>query len=233
VVTSGAARRPAGETALPRAALPALVAAWLAAVFGGAGTLRWTAGWAYVIALSAGLLLHRSYVARRNAALLARRGSVGRGTARWDLFWVAVFWPLMLLVPLVAGVELVRRGREALPAPFAPAGFVLSGAGLLLSAWAMGSNPFFEGTVRLQPGQTVVDAGPYRIVRHPGYLGLALWALGTPAFLRSRWAFAPAVLCAAWVALRTALEDRMLRRELTGYDAYAARVRWRLVPGLF
>jgi protein-S-isoprenylcysteine O-methyltransferase Ste14 len=75
-----------------------------------------------------------------------------------------------------------------------------------------------------------VDQGPYGTIRHPGYAALAGWALATPLLLRSRWALAPALFSVAWVVLRTALEDRLLRRGLRGYDAYARRVRWRLVP---
>ena len=106
---------------------------------------------------------------------------------------------------------------------------------MALSAAAMAVNPYFEGTARIQGdlGQRVVDAGPYRRVRHPGYAGLALWPLSAPMLLLSRWAFAPGALAAAWVVLRTALEDRMLRRGLTGYADYARRVRWRLLPGVW
>jgi protein-S-isoprenylcysteine O-methyltransferase Ste14 len=99
----------------------------------------------------------------------------------------------------------------------------------------MSRNPFFEGTARVQVDrhQHVVDQGPYRLIRHPGYLGLSLWAVSTPLLLRSRWAFVAAGMAAAWIALRTGLEDRMLQAGLGGYEAYARRVSWRLVPGVW
>jgi protein-S-isoprenylcysteine O-methyltransferase Ste14 len=222
------------RTPVSAAAGPVLVLAWLAATFGGAGTLRWASGWLYVLALGGGLLLHRRHVARRNPGVLERRRGIGEGTPTWDRAWLAVFWPLMVAVPLVAGIDVGRGRHPPLRAAWAwPAGVALLGAGLAISARAMAVNPFFEGTVRLQPSQRVIDAGPYRRVRHPGYVGLALWPLATPLLLRSRWALAPALLAAGWVVVRTALEDRLLRRRLAGYAGYAARVRHRLVPGIW
>ena len=57
--------------------------------------------------------------------------------------------------------------------------------------------------------------------------------LATPLLLGSWWAFVPAVFTVAWLVLRTVLEDGTLRRELPGYEEYAGRVRWRLLPGVW
>jgi protein-S-isoprenylcysteine O-methyltransferase Ste14 len=212
----------------------AMFAAWVAAPFAVAGRVSWVAGWAHLGAVVAGLLAHGAWVARRNPELRRHRRSVGPGTKRWDLVWNLLHWPLMASIALAAGLE-ARRGPSPLPPALFGAGLLLLGAGMAVNAWAMAVNPFFEGTVRVQAerGHRVVDAGPYRLVRHPGYLGLVLWALGSPFLLLSVWALAPAVLAAAWVVLRTALEDATLRRELDGYSDYARRVRFRLVPGLW
>jgi protein-S-isoprenylcysteine O-methyltransferase Ste14 len=89
--------------------------------------------------------------------------------------------------------------------------------------------------VRIQTdrGHTVITSGPYRFVRHPGYLGLIIFTLATPLLLGSRWAFIPAVLMLVLIITRTALEDRTLQSELAGYPAYAERVRYRLLPGIW
>jgi protein-S-isoprenylcysteine O-methyltransferase Ste14 len=79
-------------------------------------------------------------------------------------------------------------------------------------------------------GHTVVDAGPYRAVRHPGYVGWIVSALAAPLLLGSVWALVPAALGSCVMVARTALEDRTLRRELPGYEDYATRVRSRLLP---
>lgn len=210
----------------------AVFLAWVAAPFAASGRLAWGAGWAHLVAVAAGLLARGAYVARRNPELRRHRRAIGPGTERWDLAWNALFWPLMASIALAAGLE-ARGGASPLPAPLLGAGLLLLGSGLALSGWAAAVNPHFEGTARIQRerGHRVVEAGPYRLVRHPGYLGLALWALASPFLLLSVRAFAPALLAAAWVVLRTALEDRLLRRELQGYAEYARRVRFRLLPG--
>ena len=79
----------------------------------------------------------------------------------------------------------------------------------------------------------MVTTGPYRFVRHPGYLGAVLGALATPLMLDSVWTFIPAGLVALLFVVRTHFEDHTLRRELEGYEQYAQRTRFRLVPGVW
>jgi len=107
--------------------------------------------------------------------------------------------------------------------------------GAALFTWSMAVNPFFEKTVRIQTerGHRVIDTGPYHVVRHPGYVGFFGWSLSVPLLLGSWWAFLPAFAAAIGIVIRTALEDRTLRAELTGYEEYATRVRYRLIPGVW
>jgi protein-S-isoprenylcysteine O-methyltransferase Ste14 len=207
---------------------------WLVGPFVAAGTAGWPAGWAYFGALAAVLIAHRLYVARGNPELLRRRQRLGTGTERWDLIWSFLFWPLMALVPIVAGAG-VRCGAAVMPPWLWPVGLLLLAFGMAVSARAMVVNPHFEGTVRIQRERDhrVIDVGPYRSVRHPGNVGLSLWALASPFLLRSWVAFGPAAVVVGWLVLRTTLEDALLQRELDGYREYAARVRFRLIPGIW
>jgi protein-S-isoprenylcysteine O-methyltransferase Ste14 len=101
--------------------------------------------------------------------------------------------------------------------------------------WAEAVNKFFEPFVRIQTdrGHHVIDTGPYAIIRHPGYALSFPFFLGIPLALGSLWGLIPAILMSTFLVVRTILEDRTLQEELPGYEEYARRVRYRLVPGVW
>ncbi|MBU0705027.1 MAG: isoprenylcysteine carboxylmethyltransferase family protein, partial [Chloroflexi bacterium] len=104
-----------------------------------------------------------------------------------------------------------------------------------LFTWGMTANKFFSTSVRIQEerGHTVASEGPYRYVRHPGYVGYIIALFATALALGSLWALVPAVLATCLFVVRTALEDRTLQKELAGYKEYAQQVRYRLLPGVW
>jgi len=112
---------------------------------------------------------------------------------------------------------------------------VVFAASTALAARAIVANRFFSVAVRVQTdrGHHVVSGGPYRVVRHPGYLGMIVAAPASVLALGSWWALAPALLYSWLIARRARLEDRYLREHLDGYIDYADRVRFRLIPGIW
>lgn len=108
-------------------------------------------------------------------------------------------------------------------------------AGYSLGTYALIENRFFSGMVRIQTerGHQVVSSGPYRWIRHPGYVGALLTYWFTPLFLDSLWAFIPVAFITIVLIIRTHWEDRTLQNELAGYREYALRVRYRLIPGVW
>ncbi len=78
-----------------------------------------------------------------------------------------------------------------------------------------------------------MTSGPYRMVRYPAYAGALFASLALPLMLDALWALVPALAMVVGVVARTALEDRMLREELDGYQSYAERTRYRLMPGIW
>lgn len=101
--------------------------------------------------------------------------------------------------------------------------------------WAVAVNRFFSPVVRIQTerGHHLVDRGPYRWVRHPGYLGMFLALPASALALGSWWALMPAVANSLMVLRRLALEDRYLGEHLAGYGDYVKTVKYRLVPGVW
>jgi protein-S-isoprenylcysteine O-methyltransferase Ste14 len=201
------------------------------------GRWGWWQAWAFALICTGGFIVSRVAIARRNPDLLAERA---RFTEHKDIKpWDKVLAPVLSLggnvVPLVAGLEERWSPTNAYGAIGTWAGLILLLAGYALSTWAVYENRFFSGVVRIQKerGHHVVDSGPYRWVRHPGYAGGLAAFLAIPLFLDSRYAWLPMLLFVGATVLRTSLEDRTLQQELPGYKEYAQKVRYRLLPGIW
>ncbi len=213
--------------------------AWLAGVqlllSAVSGRPAWSSAWLLTALCAAVFAVNVTFLVRVNPAVLTARLSVPRAVRGADRVLTSLM-ALGYLGTLVIPALDLRRGWSApAPWPTAAAGVALFLAGDGLMTWAMAVNPFFEPIVRIQQerGHHVISGGPYAFVRHPGYVGGALFMLSQPLLLGSRWGLLPAALAVIAMLGRTVMEDRVLQRELPGYAEYAARVRWRLVPGLW
>lgn len=93
-------------------------------------------------------------------------------------------------------------------------------------------NPFFEGSLRIQKDKnhTVINTGPYKIVRHPGYLGMLLASIALALALGSIVACIPLIIMILLIIIRTYYEDITLQKELIGYPEYCNEVTHRLIP---
>ncbi len=201
------------------------------------GKWDWWEAWAYVVVSVVGFVLSRALAARRNPDLLAERAhsSEHTDTKPWDRVLAPVVALGSVVILVVAGLDMRFGWSPDFGLAVRLAGLALFVAGYVLGSYAMIENRFFSGTVRIQEdrGHRVVSSGPYRWIRHPGYLAAIISYLGMPALLGSLWAWLPSVVLVALVVVRTRLEDDTLRMELEGYQAYAERVRSRLLPGVW
>jgi len=204
-------------------------------LFLAAGRLNWTWAWVYLGINLVSVLIVGTITIRTNPETVAERGEL-KMTKKWDKV-VSVFYLLAMYIalPLVAGLDVRFGWARDLSIAWHVAGAVVLAAGLGLSAWAMIANAYFSTAVRIQSdrGHTVCSTGPYRFVRHPGYVGFILQALGVPILLGSLWALISGITAAVLMIIRTSLEDRMLQAELPGYQDYVQKVRYRLVPGIW
>ena len=208
----------------------------IALLFGIAGRWDWWMGWAlsgiYIFWSVATAVL----ILPVHPEMLAERARPHADNPKWDKALLGIMGMMMIAEYVIAGLD-QRLGLTAqLPLYLQMIGLAAAIFGYdFLLVWAMASNAFFVATVRIQSDRehAVVSSGPYRFIRHPGYLGTILLHLGVPLMLSSLWAAIPGIGAALALIVRTRYEDRMLLAELPGYKGYAEQVRHRLFPGIW
>jgi len=206
-------------------------------LFLSSGRLDWWFAWAYLGIFVLGVVVNSFVLLRTNPELIAERArQFTPETKKWDRV-LATLWGVMsgIVSLLVAGLDKRFGWSPQIPLTVQLIAMLFYMSGSAFAAWALVSNPFFAGTVRIQTerGHAVATTGPYRIVRHPGYAGWMLSNLKAVIMLGSIWALLPAFVAVLALLARTALEDRTLREELPGYEEYAQRVHYRLLPGVW
>jgi protein-S-isoprenylcysteine O-methyltransferase Ste14 len=144
---------------------------------------------------------------------------------------------VFVLATMLSGAADVGRLHlaDSVPVTVSLAALVVVAGALGLALAAIRANRFFMPAVRVQTerGHHVVDRGPYRLVRHPGYLAMLFIGPGCALAMGSWLALAPGLACALTFVYRTWGEDRFLQANLEGYSAYAVRTRYRLIPGVW
>ena len=204
-------------------------------IFVSAGRLTYWQGWVYCGA-SLVLFLTSSVSFVNKTDVVEERAKPGPGIKWWDKVFFAFYLPMYLAVYSVACLDAGRFGwSPPLPAVVYVLGYLALFLAHYLVMWAMWVNTFFSSTVRIQSdrGHTVVQDGPYRLIRHPGYVGAIIMPTCFSLVLGSLWGLIPSGIIAVLLIIRTYLEDMTLQKELPGYAAYAEKVRYRLVPGIW
>jgi len=207
-----------------------------AILFGTAGRLNWVMGWVVVGVYAIWTAATALTIIPTNPEMLAERTGPKKGTKGWDMVIMSVIGVAEMVKYVVAGLDMRWGWSPHIPLALQLAGVVVAVLAYdVILVWSMAANKFFSQTVRIQKerGHTVVTGGPYRYVRHPGYVGSILFEIATPLVLGSVWALIPGVLAALLTVVRTALEDKTLLEELGDYRDYAQRVRYRLLPGVW
>ncbi len=205
------------------------------ALFVPAGDIRRVDGWIFLLVFFLLTVAAIVYLWRTNPDIFVARSRIHPGTKAWDKVLMAILLPSFFLIFLVAGLDGGRFHWSRVPPAVIILGYVLLCAGFFLSIWVYKVNKFAEPSVRIQTerGHKVIDTGPYAIVRHPLYLGGLMMFIGVPLALGSFWALVPTALGTLVIIVRIVLEERTLREGLEGYKEYAARVRYRLIPGVW
>jgi len=171
----------------------------------------------------------------KNSELVEERLNPKEGMKGWDTFYFAVTTPMYIIALILGGLDARFGWTKSMPlfVYWSSVIVYLLGQGIFL--WARYTNNYFSSVVRIQTdrGQTVCKDGPYRYVRHPGYVGGFLFTITIGLMLGSWWASIPQAIAALMLVWRTAREDKTLQAELPGYAAYTTETRFRLLPGIW
>ena len=209
-------------------------------IFGGllflpAGTLDWWRAWVFLGVVFVGTVASTVNIFRINKDLLEERFKppLQKGQPLADkivvVLLIAAFVSLIAFIPL----DVFRFHLMAKPGTLVSSlGLVLFVVGWWIITLALRENAFAVPVVKHQKErqQRVIDSGVYGVVRHPMYAGAVPLLVGIPLWLESYTAAMLAGFPIGTLAVRILVEEQFLRRELTGYDAYMERVRYRLIP---
>ncbi len=167
---------------------------------------------------------------RKNPETLKQRGKINTNSPKWDKILLLLFWTGSFFLVYFAAGKTVPLGK-GIEFDFV-AGIVLYLISAVITVKAMLENTFLESTARLQTerNQTVIQTGPYSVVRHPTYSAVLLWCVAVICVFPSKevWLLSHAI--SVVIIIRTELEDKMLKKGLSGYDEYSKKVKYRVIP---
>ena len=204
-------------------------------LFIAAGRIDYLQGWLFLTINIISTIL-TFLMTGNNAALMKERSKAGEGAKAWDKNILAVSTVMYIAFLIISGLDTGRFGwsQAVHPAIYIIGGILIIG-GQAFFLKAKRENNFFSSVVRIQTdrGHTVCDTGVYRIVRHPGYLGMIISNLGLPLITASHWSAIPIFISIILLLIRTYLEDQTLKKELDGYIEYAQKTKKRIIPGVW
>jgi protein-S-isoprenylcysteine O-methyltransferase Ste14 len=202
-----------------------------ALLFVPAGTLAYWQAWLFLATFFSSSVALGVYFAKHDPALLERRIKAGPAAEQEPAqkMIIALLIAGFMLVLVVAGLDYRWHGATV------PLWLViLSDVGIIASFAVffivMKQNSYAASTIRVEAGQPVISTGLYGVVRHPMYSGALLLAVCMPLALGSLWSLLLLIALVPVLAWRLLDEERVLKRDLAGYEAYCARVRYRLIP---
>jgi protein-S-isoprenylcysteine O-methyltransferase Ste14 len=201
-----------------------------------AGTLHWPAAWVFLATVGVLGLAGGLWLAKTDPALLAERlrPTMQRDQPVADKKFMLAFGAVALIWFIAIGIDR-RMHPSEVPVPLQALGWTMLVLSCAFMMWVMRENSFAAPVIKLQTerGHRVVSTGPYAWVRHPMYSAIVVFFVGMPLLLGSWWGVALSPLFIVLYAVRTGIEERTLRAGLPGYADYAARVRYRLLPGVW
>jgi protein-S-isoprenylcysteine O-methyltransferase Ste14 len=202
-----------------------------AMLFVPAGSLQYWQAWAFLAIVFSFIPFTFFYFYRHDRQLLERRLR-SKENLREQRNLIRYLKPVFVLVMLLPGLDR-RFGWSRMPVWVSiVADAALIGAFVLLF-WVIKVNTFASRTIGIEPGQKVIDTGPYALVRHPMYSGSILLFISLPLALGSYVALPAFALLLPFYVLRLLYEEKFLEKEFSGYREYCQRTRYQLIPSVW
>ena len=205
-----------------------------AIVFFCAGTFDYWQGWAFIAVFFASTMGFTAYMVLYDRPLLERCMKSGPQYEKEFAQKIIVSLVFILFfASMILPVLDYRYQFSPVPVFVSVIGDVLVALSFLFMFWVLTINSYAAANVRIEESQPVIDSGPYAYVRHPMYAG-AIWLfVGIPLALGSWWSLSLIVLVLPVLAWRLLDEEKILRRDLSGYSEYTHKVRYRLIPHIW
>ena len=207
------------------------VPVFLAMFFLPAGTFAYWEAWVYLVITFGFVFLVFFYFLKNDPGLLERRMKMREKITEQKLIVNLSFFPA-LLVFLLPGFD-IRFDWSNVPVMIVVIADILVVFGYIIVFLVFRENRYASRIIEIEQGQTVIDSGPYAIVRHPMYLGTILLFIFSPLALASYWAMIPGILFIPILVARIINEESVLVRDLNGYQKYMQKTRFRLIPGIW
>ena len=200
-----------------------------------AGTLEIFRGWLLYGILVGITILTSVLLYIVDVELLNQRGKNPEGAKAWDRAIIVIWGVLLFVFALVAGFDVGRYHWTTVDFNLIYVGLIIFAVGFIFGIWPMLINKHYEATVRIQTDRDhqVITTGPYRIVRHPSYLGAIIGYLCMPLIVGSYLSYVIVSVIIGLLIIRTHFEDKTLQNELNGYKEYTQKTKSRLIPGIW
>ena len=197
-------------------------------IFLPAGTLKFINGWIFMGVLFIPMFIAGIVMLVKDPNLLRSRLDAKEKGKEQNLV-IKLSGLMFVAVFIVAGLD-YRYSWLEIPNWITYVGIVLFLLAYIMYAEVLRENAYLSRTIKVQENQKVIDTGLYGIVRHPMYSATIILFLAMPLILGSLISFFIMLFYPFLIGYRAINEEKILTKELEGYEEYTKKVKYRLIP---
>ncbi|MHA2104967.1 MAG: methyltransferase family protein [Candidatus Hodarchaeales archaeon] len=197
-----------------------------------AGKLDWFEAWLFLAILLGYSIFASAYFIIKSPETLKSRASFTPKTTT-DKILVFGFLILFILYMMTPGYDIFQLKFSSVPDIVKATAFLIFILVMIFLFLVIRENAFASRVVEVQEGQKVISTGPYKYVRHPMYTGMILFLFCMPLMLGSYLALIFSIIFSIGFFFRIFDEEKVLEKELAGYQEYKQKVKYRLIPKIY